>query len=204
MSKRRRRRGSWRPRRWRRTAWEASGSVTWRRRMVSSAPSAVCAGSTMSPKSRSRFELHAAQTHADFFRRRGRRRCVRRRCVRRIEQRQLRPPFLFLLIEMRAEFRPTALFAGLQLVQIGEDPLPRFPRRAKRLDERPIGLSLAILPPFATPQKHASRSFRRTARSIPQKSASSRGKVFTTSRSRRIRPPQHWTYVRFPRQQSQE
>jgi hypothetical protein len=93
--------------------------------------------------------------------------------VWRIEQRQLRPLPAILAVEMRAELRPTVLFAGLQFAEIRDHSLPRSPRRAKRLDERPIRVSLAVLAPVTPPQKHPSRTGARTARSIPQNSAAS-------------------------------
>ena len=124
------------------------------------------------------FELHAAESHADFFRLAPLARC---RIRRRIEQRQLRLLWAIFSCEMRAELRPTVLFAGLQLAQISDDALPRSAGRAKRIDERPIGVPLPVFSPFTPPQKHASRSFVRPARSIPQKITNSRDKVFTTS-----------------------
>ena len=75
--------------------------------------------------------------------------------VRRIEQRPLRP---LPARKVPSQLGPAVLLAPLQLAQVSHHPLPRAAARAIRLDQRPVAVRLAVLPPPVASQKHR-RSF---------------------------------------------
>ena len=88
-----------------------------------------------------------------------------------IEQLQLLVRSLPLTLGRSLDTTPLRI---LELSQIGNNPLPRPTLGSIRLDQRPVGVSLAVLPPIAWPDKHA--------RILNTKRLQSSRKVFTTSR----------------------
>jgi len=74
----------------------------------------------------------------------------------RIEERALWPARRFVALQVCAELRPTVLLARREITEIRDHTLPRSSYRAIRLDERPVGVTLAALSSFTSSQEHRS------------------------------------------------
>jgi hypothetical protein len=110
--------------------------------------------------------------------------------VGRIEKRLLRP---LLARKLPSQLGPAALLGPLQLAQIGHHSLPRSAAGAVRLDQRPVGVCLPVLPSNASPQEHA-RSLVPSALQDLMPSRKYKQEGLHCIAFRRSKRHRHWTY----------